>query len=116
MISVISTIYSFAYIPSLIICGMGILLLLSWVFGTDLYDEIEDVFDDSFSTFCWVHLVCSVISTIMWFFWGHVEFPRFICYAWNTWVGFCVLLIMLFLTAEVLSSLRNYCLKKRGKK
>lgn len=113
----ISTIYSFSYIPSLIICGIALLILLSWVFGTDFYDNMEDVFDDDdFSTFCWIHLVCSIICTVVWFLWKDYDFPRFICYAWNTWVAFCVGLMMVFLTGEVLSGLRNYCLKKRGKK
>lgn len=113
----ISTIYSFSYIPSLILCGLGVFVLLAWVFGTDMYDSMEGGFDDSdFATFCIVHMVCSIISTFLWFTFKDVEFIWFICCAWNTWLAFLLFVSFFFISLEVLSSFRNYCLKKRGKK
>jgi hypothetical protein len=117
MISTITTIYDYSFIPSLILVGLGVLIFLAWVFGTDVYDNMEDMFDDSeFNSFLGFHLVCSVLSTIIWLVFKDVFIIWLLACVFNTWLSFCMLLAVILITGQIMSSVREYCLIKRGKK
>lgn len=109
--------YSYAYIPSMLIIAYGLIIIIGWALGTDYYDKAEKSLKDAdFNTFCFVHLVCSIITIIMWFAFKDVDIVRFINYLWNTWLLIVFLIFIVFVSHEVLKILRNYCLTKRGKK
>jgi membrane-associated HD superfamily phosphohydrolase len=112
-----STIYPYSFIPSLILMIIGVVVLLAWVFGTNMYDKIEKHFDDDdFNFFVIIHIICSIISVGIWLWFKDSEFLWPAACIFNTWLSFLIAVTSLVYIARILSCVRKYCLTKRGKK
>lgn len=112
----ISTIYMYSYIPSLIVLGIAIFAFFAWTLGTDLYDDAASHFDHDSGVFFIIHLICATVSTVIWFTpFKNVDFLWFLSCFFNTWLSIMLVGIIISTIFILAGSLRKYCLKKRGK-
>lgn len=104
----------YAPILSYIIMFFAVIVLIAWTFGTDVYDYIEReiLYNDDYILNFVVHVILSVVLTIIFLCSKNNPVISFMYAIWSFWL--CIIVIFIFIV--ILECIRNWCLSKRGKK